>query len=299
MTRLLPVAAVAALAVVLAGCGTIVPARKSARPRQPNLKVISYNVLYGFNHHKAVDAGAAWIAAEEPDIVALQELNGFTQATLAELAARWGHGNAVILKEQGFPVGLTSRDPIEVVEKRLEGMHHGYLHCRTAGYEVFVVHLHPGDFRFRQREAEVLSPQIEALVDSGAQVIVLGDFNSVSASDRAWLETKTDLLERRLEGSNLDEGRFDYSVMERFLGSGLVDSCDEMLINNDEVRTSFPSRILDHVRTPEEQAQFRERIDFILLAEGLLPKLVKVRVAHDEVLNTISDHYPVVVELRR
>ncbi len=37
------------------------------------LKIISWNVLYGFNHGRATRAGGHWIHAQNPDIVAFQE----------------------------------------------------------------------------------------------------------------------------------------------------------------------------------------------------------------------------------
>jgi hypothetical protein len=83
----------------------------------------------GFNHGKAPEVGAKWIADQKPDIVALQELNGFKQGTLEKIARKWNHDHAIILKEKDFPVGLTANSKMTIIEKRLDGMWHGYLHC--------------------------------------------------------------------------------------------------------------------------------------------------------------------------
>ena len=40
------------------------------------LKIVNWNVLYGFNHKKSVKQGANWIKKQAADVVALQELNG-------------------------------------------------------------------------------------------------------------------------------------------------------------------------------------------------------------------------------
>ncbi|MDA7619379.1 hypothetical protein N8655_02105, partial [bacterium] len=101
------------------------------------LKVVNWNVLYGFNHQKSVKQGANWIKKQAADVVALQELNGHNQARLEEVAAEWGHDHAAILKKEGFPVGLTSSQPVEVIERRVKGFHHGYLHCKTHGIHFF------------------------------------------------------------------------------------------------------------------------------------------------------------------
>jgi len=83
--------------------------------RAEPLRILTYNVLYGCNHGKASEIGAKWIAEQKPDIVALQELNGFKQESLKNIARKWNHGHAVILKEKGFPVGLTANSEITVI----------------------------------------------------------------------------------------------------------------------------------------------------------------------------------------
>ena len=67
---------------------------------------------------------------------------------------------------------------------------------------------------------------------------------------------------------------------------------------NDELQLgSFPSQILPHSRTPETQRQFLERIDFILATPGVAASCVRAKVCRSpEVLETTSDHYPVLAE---
>ncbi len=133
--------------------------KKSTTAKQKNFRVVCWNVLYGFNHHKSVKEGVQWLAKQQPDVVALQELNGNTAKSLAKLAKQWGHGYSAILKENGFPVGLTSKQPIEVIERRVKGFHHGYLHCKTSGVHFFVVHFWPG----KDHEAAHVLKQIQPL----------------------------------------------------------------------------------------------------------------------------------------
>lgn len=67
---------------------------------------------------------------------------------------------------------------------------------------------------------------------------------------------------------------------------------------NDELQLgSFPSRVLPHVKRPEEQRKFLERIDFILATPGLPARCVRAKICRSpEVLDTTSDHYPVLAE---
>ena len=109
---------------------------------QEQLKVISYNIWNGFDWGKD-DARRAelqqWkVAGQQPDVVALQELCKYTPEKLKEDAKSWGHPYSVLLKTTGYSVGLTSRFPIELKEKILEGLHHGALHCQTNGIDFLV-----------------------------------------------------------------------------------------------------------------------------------------------------------------
>lgn len=57
---------------------------------------------------------------------------------------------------------------------------------------------------------------------------------------------------------------------------------------------SFPTRVLGHVAQPGVQRGFLERIDFILTTPDLAKRCVSAKVRRSpEVLERISDHYPV------
>ncbi|MBN1900872.1 endonuclease/exonuclease/phosphatase family protein [Candidatus Sumerlaeota bacterium] len=269
----------------------------SGLPEQP-LTIITYNVLYGFNHQNNMKEGAEWIKNMNPDVLALQELNDFNEQKLSELARQWNHNYAVILKEDGFPVGLTSKTPIEVIAKRLDGFHHGYLHGKTAGIDFLVIHLSPHDYLFRQKEADMLSEKIQKLLAEKRHVVALGDFNSFSASDKSRTDAKTELLERQKKGKNLNNGKFDYSVMKRFKDAGLIDICDKMLPDTDADRFSFPTKIVDYAENEEDQKKFARRIDYIWMDANLAKNATQAFVPRDEVLNSISDHFPVIVTLK-
>lgn len=292
----------AALCVLLSALGlsAALAARTPAEPTPSNgsTRVITWNVLRGFLDRTQVEAAQSWLDAQAPDVVALQEVNGFTEARLLETARAWGHGHAVMAKESGYPVALTSRTPIEVIERRLEGMHHGYLHARTAGLDVVVVHLHPGDWRFRRREVAVVAPLVRRLVAEGREVVVLGDFNAHHPLDCAFLDGQTPLRERRASGKNLiGSSTFDYGVLARFAEAGVADAAYRLLGEKAARGGTYPSRVLEHAREEEAQAGFLERIDFILLSPAAMARATAATLPRGGVLDEVSDHYPVTVTL--
>jgi endonuclease/exonuclease/phosphatase family metal-dependent hydrolase len=261
-------------------------------------RVLTYNVLHGFNHGESRDTGADWIAARKPDLVALQELNGYTQESLEALADGWGHDHAVILKETGFPVGLTSNAPIEIIEKRLEGMWHGYLHCKVRGVHVFVVHLSPSKFAVRMREAGIICPKARRLLDAGERVLILGDFNCSSPLDHQWLQTRpkpeeTDTKSAARRAANADPKS---AVMSQFLACGLVDLVHKNQHPDELERGTFPTRLLPHAKTDQQRKDKVWRIDFILTDPVLAKQCTGASIPRDNQTDLISDHYPVQAE---
>ena len=109
----------------------------------------------------------AWMRELDPDMAALQEMNGFTQARLEKLAADYGHSYAVLLKDTGYPVALTSKYPI-VAKRVTDNMHHGFLIASTGGYNIVVAHLSPFNWCKRQQEVATILAWIEALENAGA-----------------------------------------------------------------------------------------------------------------------------------
>ena len=97
-----------------AGVGALLlPRGLSAAKPGNKLKLLSYNVWYGFTKKPDRKAGyLSFVKEQAPDIVSLQELNTYTPAKLAADAKAWSHPHSVLLKEKGFPTGIPSSQPI-------------------------------------------------------------------------------------------------------------------------------------------------------------------------------------------
>lgn len=244
------------------------------------LKVVNWNVLYGFNHQNSVEQGVDWIKKQSADVVALQELNGHSETDLGKLASAWGHPYSVILKEQGFPVGLTSSQPIEVIKRQVEGFHHGYLHCKTQGIHFFVVHFWPGKYK----EVDEILDRIAPLLSQKESVVILGDFNGCSRKDEAFLKANARLRER------------DYTFVDKVEANGFVDIVNK---HDKNAKVSCPSSITipKWSADMEELKLKRYRIDFIFADQELAKNSRSGTILLAEEIEAISDHYPVIVEL--
>jgi len=266
-----------------------------------NLKVISYNIWNGYEWGKDTvreRKAVAWIDAQEADVIALQELCGFTREKLSELAESWGHPFVEILKTQGYPVGITSRKPIEVKERIFEGMHHGAMHCKTYGIDFMVIHFSPSSYKKRNEEASIILSRMSEIRKAQKYYMVLGDFNAVSPFDADYYKDKAKKLEsmrakasNRNNEANLFNGELEYGTISSFLSFPFMDVVQRFTSGYDE-RISFPTQVFEE-RPGEGRRYNSSRIDYILTSPELAKKCVDARVLNGHETYYLSDHYPV------
>lgn len=266
-------------------------------------KVMSYNIWNGFEWGKDEDRHQKfikWINSKKPDVLALQELCGYTEEKLAKDAKQWGHDYALIIKTDGYPVGLTSNKPIELQEKAREGLWHGMLHAKTWGIDFFVVHLSPADRDFRYKETAIISKKVQNIKNEN--YIVLGDFNARSPFDGDHIMIN-DISLKRIQISdaknekhnNLMDQQFDYSVISKFLAIPLIDVTQRFV--PDKERFTFPTKALIGTwHTNESVVDNRGRIDYILTSRSLGMKCSEVKIFNDESTTLLSDHFPLMAE---
>ncbi len=225
--------------------------------------VMTYNVWNGLNDIDRMKNFHIFMNNINVDVLAYQELCGFTPKKLNDLARSYGHKNCVLLKKRGYPVGITSKHNIEVIKKKTFGFWHGFLHVKIKGIDHIVIHLSPKDEKFRYKEASKLLKYIEN--NCSENCIVLGDFNSSPI----------------LHETNDKQ----YKVFNFFSHNGFFDT-----IQNNELNHTYPTKI------NKDTDILKERIDFQLVSKSLLNKIVFAKIINNEINDLISDHYPVVVE---
>ncbi|GAB1454588.1 hypothetical protein MASR2M47_46440 [Draconibacterium sp.] len=278
--------------------------RSNGQERQ--LKVITYNIWNGFDFGKDENRReklAYWVNEQSPEIVGLQELCKYTPEKLEEDAKKWGHNYSVLLKEQGYSVGLTSKFPIELKEKIIDGMHHGALHCKTAGIDIFVIHFSPSSYAKRQEESKIILQKLKDIAGSNSNYLVMGDFNGHSPFDADYYKNGVLLnhylksKENKNDKGNLANSNLDYSVLSSYLAFPLIDVCQRFTKGMSE-RGSFPARVLstENKETEDEIVARLERIDYIMVSPKLAEKCIASKVFNGKENWMLSDHYPVMAE---
>jgi exodeoxyribonuclease III len=271
---------------------------------QTTLKVMTYNIWNGFERDKDNDRKdklITWVNTQNPDVLALQELCGYTREKLLADAKKWGHGYAEILKTSGYPVGITSNKPIEVKEIILEKMHHGALHCKIAGIDFFVIHFSPFSYQKRHEESKIILEKLSKLSIEQNMYIVLGDFNAVSPLDGDLYKNKVTLINSlkasELQHShirNLLNGELEYGVIGSLLGYPLIDVTQKYTSGWDE-RVSCPTQVLE-TKKGNGRPENSKRIDYILVSPFLSGKCINAKVLNQKETFYLSDHYPVIAE---
>jgi len=279
---------------------------KIAAAQMPGeLHLVSYNVFNGFEHGNKLQQEnfINWVKKQKPDILALQELVDLKASDLKALAGSYGHQYAVILKEEGYPVGITSKFPIEIISKQTKDFWHGVLHVRVAGLHIIVTHLSPFEWKFRKKEAErIISYIKEKQLDS---CIIMGDLNAHSPLDADELATHRPLKQQMQlwdknnpSYGNLKEGRFDYSVIATFLSAGFEDAIGR-LIQPAALRMTFPAAFLYGWGWGDNRLKpLSERLDYILVTDNLFTSCIQATVHNGQDTEGIFDHYPVSIILQ-
>ena len=154
------------------------------------------------------------------------------------------------------------------------------------------------------REAAFITSEVQKLENT--PYVVLGDFNAMSPMDADLNAQRPKLLERYRQGdsrqekyANLRDKEFDYSVISRFLGLPAIDVCQRFMPLDE--RYSFPAPVLvgSYYEDATHIQRTHQRIDFILTSPDLARKCTSATVAHDEVVQRLSDHYPVIATFER
>jgi endonuclease/exonuclease/phosphatase family metal-dependent hydrolase len=262
-----------------------------------NFRIISYNVWYGFTREaERKENWLTWMKEQIPDVVSLQELNGYSPQLLAEDAESYGHGYSVLLKEDGFPTGITSRYPMDDIQKTTEGFHHGLIRVRIQDIYFYVIHLHPSNWESRMSEIKLILQDMEKLPPD-SKIILAGDFNTFSPVDSIYYShgrLEPFFHERDIEFGerNLNKGKLDYAVIQEVMDFGLSDLEALSRLPSYKFSGSFPT-LIEKEGTHGDQ----RRLDYVFASRNLASKLVQANIIASDTTTLLSDHLPVVVDL--
>lgn len=263
------------------------------------LKLISYNVYWGMRQDSTENKSrfAEWIKEQNPDILALQEMNGFTQKKLQEFAESYGHSYAILVKEPeadgsvSFPVAITSKYPIINVHRLVDNMVHGLIIAEIEGHQYMVTHFHPFSAVKRGNEMELMLSTMKSKSPQ-SKWLVMGDLNSVSPLDKEEYDNGLlvnhirEDMKKKPHNQNLINNELDYSVQKKVLDAGYIDA---LKFFHPRFEASAPTKLF------YDQSKFPLRYDYLYVSGNMKNDMVKCEIIKDTFTDTYSDHYPVML----
>ncbi|TCC85859.1 endonuclease/exonuclease/phosphatase family protein [Pedobacter hiemivivus] len=276
-------------------CCTLVACKKKNREtaiEQGTFKVLSYNVYEGFSGDAVKKQGfKKWIDTMKPDVIALQEMKGFTKAGLQNFAVEMGYNYTLMWHEAGLPVALVSKYPITEIKTVPSNLH--LIQAKVLDYNFFVIHLSPLTYEIRKAEMEIILARTQGIPKT-EKILMMGDFNNMSPQDASFYNTtaKMDLV-RASELSNpgtkiLNNGQIDYTTIQNITDEGFYDTWKIFRSNYEK---SAPTKLRTHNNFT--------RIDYIFMNKAILNYYKDSYLVKDAYTDYMSDHYPMVLILKK
>ncbi|MFF4809756.1 endonuclease/exonuclease/phosphatase family protein [Micromonospora chersina] len=261
------------------------------------LRVMTWNIRTGGRDRDGTDRRdriVAVVAAQRPDLLALQELRGLDRGGgLADLADRAGMVPHLARSCFGQPVAVLVRPPLRVLRsgRVRRPFHHATARVQVgtgAGpLTVFSTHLNPYSGGRRRMEADWLAVAVRRT--GGELALLAGDLNTLEpAVDHTARLADLGALYRRRH-LRRDGRTVDTRAVARLRDAGLVDLWPHTGGGEPDGLT---------VPTRHGGAEFAGmRLDYLLATPALAATARAVRVVRGGNADSASDHYPVVADL--
>ena len=153
-------------------------------PPQLSLRIVQWNVLDGCDRAPSRLGGIGrWLIEHGADVVALNEMNGWSDVSFGQLARSWGFRYSQLLETStGYHLALASRAPMALeFASSAAPFHHGVMLLQIGGLRVCLTHLSPRSAVQRGAEAQAIL-QLERQPPRRGFVLV-GDLNTLSPLD--------------------------------------------------------------------------------------------------------------------
>lgn len=269
-------------------------------------RLLHWNILDGGGSR--MDGIAQFVADGAYDVVTMNELNGYDQASLARLGKRCGLPHTQVLAKSNYHLGVLSRHPLTpLASERGPEFAHGLLCVRVLGVSLCVTHLNPHDVTRRATEARrIIKRHARAPLDTGAPFMLVGDLNTLSPLDAPSHE-EADLTRR------IRSGPYSKPLSKKFLTKS-KDGVDytPMQLLLDGPLTDVGARTGHSVPTGinADKMHFATlRLDYCLVSAAVLDASacrlqgadhgrragVRAVLLRDERTNALSDHFPLEV----
>ncbi|KAJ3035254.1 hypothetical protein HDV00_004114 [Rhizophlyctis rosea] len=204
-----------------------------------------------------------------------------------------------------FRIGLTSKYPLTVIERRKEGFWHGLLVVRvelsaTRYLNIALTHLNPFSATDRKKECQQIISTIQSSPHATEEWIMAGDLNSLSSLD-ATFYSNTHLISAFATNDKLaqkflteDRKSIDYSPLDVLEDGGLHD-LSQMRDGKRQALNHLDHSVPTGLEVDAMHAT-KMRLDYVFGNDRVARDVRRCGVLRTGETEVLSDHYPVVLE---
>ena len=233
------------------------------------------------------------IKKESPDYLTINEANTFSDQNnklLKEFASKTGfqYYELGLSGEYDYHVAVLSKYPLKQVQKLQPLMRAcviSIIETELGEISVASLHLTPNTEDLRHPEIDLILSCQSRFKDR----ILMGDMNSLSPDDAYNPEMVAGFNAMQLKKFTTD-GKLRFDAIGKILSNGYIDSAVKLGKNKEY---TAPTAVNEY------SAHSNMRLDYIFISESLASYLQNYRVVKNELTEKASDHYPVIVELKK
>lgn len=252
---------------------------------------MTYNILNG--GEAGLDLVIDVVKSESPDYLTINEANTFAandNKILKDFAAKTGfrHYELALSGEYDYHVAAFSKYPFKKVTKLQPLMRA----CVVALVETELGEVSIASLHLTPYTEDLRHPEIDLILkhqDRFKNRILMGDMNSLSPDDGYSQKMIKNFNNMQLKKFTTD-GKLRFDAISKILKTGYVDSGVKLGKNREH---TAPTTINEYF------AHSNMRLDYVFLSESLVPYLRNYKVVKTDLTDKASDHYPVVVELKK
>ncbi len=253
------------------------------------MKLLYLNIFEGCRDPVRLAQIRGFVRKRAPDVLGLSELNGWTAQTLTSFRLATDFSDAVFCRTRtGYHLALLSKRKFLRTSIVTRGFWHGLivadLPFRRGALTVSITHLDPRSEESRIKEARRICTHL-----AGRRAVLMGDLNSLSLKDIRNVRARF-LAMKRAGLNKFGDTCLRFDVTAMFQNAGFVDA----------VRLFHPG--LEYsVPTPisKDSAHFaRLRLDYAYISKPLKPRLLRADILRTPMTQRLSDHYPLVLEIK-
>lgn len=253
------------------------------------MKILTYNLRDGARD--TLDELLKYISQQDPDIICLQEVNDWQSGrpiTIQQFAHStgyqfWQFGDS----NTKFKLLTLSKRPLITSQTVTTQLWHGavgiVIKWQRTPFSLWNLHLNPQNETSRLAEITYLR---KMYFKDSIPTLCVGDFNSLSRRDKYGDATIADL--RSHDISKFGSATLDYDVTDFLMGSGMKDTASAL--GNLARTVPTPSNT-----DPSHSVSLR--LDYAFANPLALPHIREVSVIKNHLTDTISDHYPLLIDL--